>query len=199
MTPEDAPPATRRRGAELEAALLRAARDELLAVGYGRFTIEGVAERAATSRHVIYRRWKTREELALAAMRDDPTRDQTVVEDTGSLRGDLIAMLARANRTRLAMAALFTIHLGAYYQETGTTPAELRAQILGDRPRTWIDSVLERAAARGEVDLDRITPRMRTVAADLFRHEVLMTLKPVPMETIEEIVDDLVLPVLTRR
>ena len=97
------------------------------------------------------------------------------------------------------MAALFTIHLGAYYQETGTTPAELRAQILGDRPRTWIDSVLERAAARGEVDLDRITPRMRTVAADLFRHEVLMTLKPVPMETIEEIVDDLVLPVLTRR
>ena len=183
----------------MEAALLRAARDELLAVGYGRFTIEGVAERAATSRHVIYRRWKTREELALAAMRDDPTRDQTVVEDTGSLRGDLIAMLARANRTRLAMAALFTIHLGAYYQETGTTPAELRAQILGDRPRTWIDSVLERAAARGEVDLDRITPRMRTVAADLFRHEVLMTLKPVPMETIEEIVDDLVLPVLTRR
>lgn len=197
MDPEK--PATRRRGSELEKALLAAAREELIAVGYGRFTIEGVAERAATSRHVIYRRWKTREELALAAMRDDPGRDDVVIADTGSLRGDLIAMLSQANRTRLAMAALFTIHLGAYYAETGTSPAELRAKILEGRPRVWVDVALERAAERGEVDPARLTPRMRSLAGDIFRHEVLMTLKPVSQETIEEIVDDLVLPVLTGR
>jgi len=48
---------TRRRGAELEAALLDAAWDELQAVGYAGLTMEAVADRAGTSRAVLYRRW----------------------------------------------------------------------------------------------------------------------------------------------
>ena len=36
------------------------------------------------------------------------------------------------------------------------------------------------AVERGEVDQDRLTPRVRTVVADLFRHEALMRLGPVP-------------------
>lgn len=179
---------TRRRGAELEAAILDAARDELLAGGYAAFTIEKVAERAATSRHVVYRRWSTRDELALAAMRHDLVRDAAPIPDTGSLRGDLLALMTRANKTRLAMAALFSLHLGTYYQETGMTPSTLREELLGTRTIST-DVIMDRAIARGEVDPARMTPRRRALAADLFRHEVLMTLKPVPKPVIEELVD----------
>jgi len=179
---------TRRRGAELETAILDAARDELLARGYAGFTIEGVAERAATSRHVVYRRWRTREELALAALRHDVGPGTAPVPDTGSLRGDLIAVMVRANETRMSTAALFSMHLGAFYQETGMTPDTLRSELLGGRAGSS-EVIIERAIARGEVDPAGLTPRRRSVAADLFRHEVIMTLKPVPRSVIEEIVD----------
>ena len=50
----------RRRGAALEEAVLRAAIDELLAVGYARLTMDRVAERAGTNKNAIYRRWPSR-------------------------------------------------------------------------------------------------------------------------------------------
>jgi AcrR family transcriptional regulator len=179
---------TRRRGAELETAILDAARDELLGRGYAGFTIEGVAERAATSRHVVYRRWRTRQELALAALRHEVGPHSAAIPDTGSLRGDLIAVMVRANETRMTTAALFSMHLGAFYQETGMTPDALRNELLGGRAGSS-EIILERAVARGEVDAAALTPRRSNVAADLFRHEVIMTLKPVPRSVIEEIVD----------
>src|SRR5580658_8726409 len=59
---------TRRRGAALEHALLDAAWAELQDVGYAALTIEAVADRAGTSRAVLYRRWRNRPELVIAAM-----------------------------------------------------------------------------------------------------------------------------------
>src|ERR1700722_20923204 len=61
--------ATRRRGATLEHALLDAAWEELQESGYAKLTMERVAERAGTSRAVIYRRWRNRSELVIAALR----------------------------------------------------------------------------------------------------------------------------------
>ncbi|RYY09760.1 MAG: TetR/AcrR family transcriptional regulator, partial [Alphaproteobacteria bacterium] len=61
--------ATRRRGAALEDAILAAAWIELQNSGYTNFTYEAVARRAETSRPVLYRRWQTKLELALAAIR----------------------------------------------------------------------------------------------------------------------------------
>src|ERR1700722_992431 len=78
------PVATRRRGATLEHALLDAAWQELQASGYSKLTMERVAERAGTSRAVIYRRWRSRVELVIAAMRyREPVRSGSSL-DTGS-------------------------------------------------------------------------------------------------------------------
>jgi len=60
---------TRRRGAALEAALLDAAWDELQVTGYQAMTMEAVADRAGTSRAVLYRRWPKRAELVVATLR----------------------------------------------------------------------------------------------------------------------------------
>jgi AcrR family transcriptional regulator len=191
-------PARRRRGVELENALLDATWQEIVDRGYAAMTIESVAERAGTSRPVIYRRWPTKADLVRATLERTMTRDPMELPDTGSLRGDLIAVMRYANERRIGTTALLASYLGAYFQETGTSPAELRESVLGDRSSA-IDVVIDRAVARGEVDPARVTRRVRSVAFDLFRHEALMTLKPVPDNVIDEILDEVFLPLVTDR
>jgi AcrR family transcriptional regulator len=190
---ENPVPATRRRGKALEDALLDAAWNELVTVGYAQFTVEGVAERAETSRHVVYRRWKTREELARAAVGYYSSRTMPPDFNTGSLRGDLIAYLDWLCETRLSMAAVLSVQFGTYFQDTGTSLSDLRSQIRGEGPHV-IDTIVGRAVARGEADRARLTPRVMSAPIDLIRNEVMMTLQPVPMQTILEIVDEVFLP-----
>src|SRR3954468_4100254 len=116
---------TRRRGAELEEALLEAAWQELTAAGYGRFTFEGVAARAGTSRPVIHRRWPQRSDLAIAALRHFSRREAVVPPDTGSLRDDVIQLLTEFSARRSALVTLFAVQMGEYLAETGSTPAQL--------------------------------------------------------------------------
>src|ERR1700727_1883396 len=96
-TAEGSTPVTRRRGATLEHALLDAAWEELQESGYAKLTMERVADRAGTSRAVIYRRWRNRVELAIAAMRYRQPVLSGAIPDTGTLRGDVLAILRRAS------------------------------------------------------------------------------------------------------
>lgn len=147
---------------------------------------------------MIYRRWPSREVLAVAAVKHFVDRSRLPVPDTGTLRGDVIALLTQANESRLAMAAVFSVQFATFYRETGTTPAVLREQLLGDRAST-MDAIMRRARERGEVSTEDVTPRMVSLPFDLVRHEALMTLKPVPYGTIVEIVDDIFLPLVGAR
>jgi AcrR family transcriptional regulator len=186
---------SRRRGAELESALLEAAWDQLVAEGFGRFTIEAVAERAHTSKHVLYRRWAGREELLRAAIRSHGAATAPHIPDTGNLREDLLGTLRGANTRPNDLAALFTALLASHFQDVGLTPAELRAEFLGDRVPA-MKVILDRAVARGEVDPARLTPRVVAVPFDLFRHEAFMTLDQVPDRVLTEIVDEVFLPLI---
>ncbi|AYG03375.1 TetR/AcrR family transcriptional regulator [Gryllotalpicola protaetiae] len=194
---EDSQTPQRRRGEALENALLDAAWDELDEKGYDGFTIESVAERAKTSRAVVYRRWASKPELVTATVARWAQQGRAIVPDTGTLRGDLLEIFRRANETRAPYAVLMSARLGAYYAETGTSFADLRETFLSGRTST-LDTVLNRAAARGEIDAAKLTPRIRAVAFDLYRHELLMTLKPVPEDVIESIIDEVVLPLMKK-
>jgi AcrR family transcriptional regulator len=180
-------PARRRRGRLLETAILDAAWEQLQADGYAGFTIEGVAERAGTSRPVIYRRWEDKDELVGAAITHGLHWEPLAVEDTGSLRSDLMELLHRANEARSGLLPLFSVLIGSYFASSGVTFADIRF---------GIDEILDRGVARGEVDPDRLTPRVRAVVFDLFRHDLLMTMKPVTDDQITAIVDEVFLPLV---
>jgi AcrR family transcriptional regulator len=195
---KDGPKQERRRGSELEDAILEAAWEQLTAEGYGHFTIDTVAARARTSKPVLYRRWKTSDELLHAAIRHHGAGRAAPSPDTGSLRGDLLALLRRANSNIGDLTALLSGMLGSYFKETGVTPADLRAELLGERARS-AEVVIERAISRGEVDPARLTPRIMSLPSDLWRHEVIMTLKPVPDHVLRQIVDDIFIPLVERR
>jgi len=187
---------TRRRGAELEQAILDAAWEQLTAEGYEHFTIDTVAARARTSKPVLYRRWKAREDLLRDAVRHRGAADPPAIPDTGTLRGDLLELLAHANSTSNPLAALVSSMLGTYYNQTGPTPAELREAFLSQRGSA-VQQVVNRAVERGEIDPARLTPRIIDLPFDLARNEWLMTLKPVPDHVLRQIVDDIFIPLVT--
>ncbi|MCA2242988.1 MULTISPECIES: TetR/AcrR family transcriptional regulator [Mycobacterium] len=188
----------RRRGPALEEALLDAAWTELTERGYDELTIDAVAVRAGTSRAVLYRRWPNKQELALAAVAHEVAKDVVVAPDTGSLRGDVIALLRQANKVRVALVVPLLTRLGGFYQQTGSSLADLETLVRGRRDGA-LEQAIQRAIDRGEIQPDQMTERIARLPVDLFRYEVLMTLRPLPDEAIEEIVDTVWLPLLDRR
>ncbi|MBD8057952.1 TetR/AcrR family transcriptional regulator [Cellulomonas sp. JH27-2] len=195
---DDDEPRRRRRGAALEAALLEATWDELIEVGYGALTLDSVAQRAGTSRPVIARRWPTKPDLVRAAVVRMTALGDFVTPDTGSLADDVRQALRQSNEKRASVSTLLVAYLGGYFLETGTNLAQLRDEMIAGRTNRF-DEIVDRAIARGEVEPAGLTPRMRSVAFDLYRNEAVMRLGPVPEDVIDEIVDDVFVPLLTRR
>ncbi|WP_405164458.1 TetR/AcrR family transcriptional regulator [Nocardia sp. NBC_01499] len=195
MHPSNPQSLQRRRGAVLEEALLDAAWAVLREHGYAGFTLEAVAGRAGTSRPVLARRWSSRRELLHATITHASARRPIATPQTGTLRGDLIALLGEVNNSRIDLATVMGVQLGGYYQETGETLADLREISLRGQ-KTVLDDILAAAIERGEIDPARLTPRLRTLPADLLRHHVFMTLQPMPDADIEDIIDSIFLPLI---
>jgi len=186
---------TRRRGAELENAILEVAWAELIERGYSGLSFEAVAERAQTSKPVLYRRWPTKDALMLAAISHRGIMRPSAPPETGSLRGDMIAVLTSANWMADGVAGLFSSVLSSYFAETGVSPAQLRATVFGDGP-TGMQKIVQRAVDRGELPPGVLPPRVVSLPIDLFRHELLMTLDEVPEATVIDIVDTVFMPLV---
>ncbi len=184
----------RRRGAALEQAILDAAWDELGQVGYRNFTIEGVAARAQTGKQAIYRRWPGRAQLVIAAMRVHAPAYSGEIPDTGELRGDVLALLRRAVE-RWVQLGPETFH--GLLAELVEHP-EYAALINRHAGEAAMRTILERAAARDEINPDQVTPRIAALPVDLFRHEAFLASAPVPDSMILEIVDEIFLPLVHR-
>jgi len=195
MSLKSAAPLQRRRGEVLEKALLDAAWAELTERGYDDLTVDAVAVRAGTSRAVLYRRWPNKQDLVLAALTQHVKAEFVAAPDTGSLRGDVVELLKLANKIRVRLAVLLFTRLGGFYREANTNLAELGAYVQGGRDAV-LDEVIERALARGEIQPGQVSRRVARVPVDLFRYELMMTLQPVADEVIEEIVDDVFLPLV---
>ena len=187
-------PLTRRRGAALEEALLDAAWDELQASGYAHFTMDGVAERAGTSRAVLYRRWRNRPELVVAALRKHRPMLSGAVPDTGNLRDDVLAVLQRVSDQMTAVGPETIYGLVGDYIADADLFAALREQVLHVAADVMA-TILKRAEARGEARGD-ISPRIATLPTDLLRHELLLNRTPPTERTIVEIIDDVFLPLV---
>ncbi|MBL7486876.1 TetR/AcrR family transcriptional regulator [Frankia sp. AgB1.9] len=192
------PAGTRRRGAALERAILAAVWEELTAVGYSGLTIEGVAERARTSRTVLYRRWSTRAQLVVAAMTQS-IPEPADLPDTGSLRNDVITLLTRLESRFDGLPA--DAVRGLLFEVLQDPEAvAIRDQVVQPQCTDLVMILLGRAAARGEIDPSLIKRRIASLPKDLVRAEYL-TRKDgrVPEDVIAEIVDDVFLPLVRYR
>ena len=188
----------RRRGPQLESALLDAAWDELVEVGFANLTMESVAARAQTGVAVLYRRWANKDQLVFAAIEHYGHARPVEIPDTGTLRGDMLALLTAMSRARATfMAVAAAAGFSGLLASTGLTPAQARDKILGDQRVRGDQIIYRRAHDRGEIDLDRIPPAVLAMPFDLVRHDLLMNLGPVKPERITSIVDEIFLPLVT--
>jgi AcrR family transcriptional regulator len=94
MPAPHSPPTTRPgRRARSERAILQATRALLGEVGVRGLTIEGVAARSGVAKTTIYRRWRDKDELALAAVWNDLASGLQAPRDVGDTRQELLAFL----------------------------------------------------------------------------------------------------------
>ncbi len=189
-------PATRRRGPELEDAILDAAWEVLAEHGYPGFTYEAVAAKAGTSRPVLYRRWPQRDDLLLATLAKFWQSHPIAIPDTGHVRDDALRFLRDVGAGRSRLVTLISVQLADYFRDSGTTISKLRDTLRLPGQATALEKIVARAVARGELpDVPR-PARVINLPFDLLRHDMLLTLQAVPDEALVEIVDDVWLPLL---
>ncbi|WP_046469238.1 TetR/AcrR family transcriptional regulator [Allosalinactinospora lopnorensis] len=185
----------RRRGDALNAAIFEATLAELAQAGYSGLTMERVAERARASKASLYRRWPGKVELVMDAVYH-VLPDPEAATATGSLRGDLLAMLRNA-ADQLAGPAGYAIRgLLSDALRDPEQAAQIRAHARGNSLRT-VREIVRRAAERGEVDAGAITDRQLETGHALMRFHFLTHGAPVPDEIVTGIVDEVVLPLFT--
>lgn len=193
-------PAARRRGATLEVAILQAAAEVLKESGVQGLTMDEVARRAGTNKNAIYRRWPSRVALGIAAYSQMAAADVTP-PDTGSLRGDALEMLRRANSTWSSPYGEILRGLLAAAGGAAELLAELGGPAAGGTAyeSVWL-TLLGRAVARGEAVAEALHPRVASVPTALLRNEYVTRGVPaVPDDVLTEIIDEVFLPLVHGR
>jgi AcrR family transcriptional regulator len=144
----------RPRSAEADRAILGAALQIAAESGLARMTMEAVAARAGVGKATVYRRWDSKEALFADALRS-VAGDLPVPEDTGSFRGDWLALFG-GERAVIAPAAIRI--MPRLMAEAGDDPLLFRVvydTMVGPRRAVGAELV-RRGQARGELreDLD---------------------------------------------
>ncbi len=189
----------RKRDHSRDPEILEAALDVLAEVGYEGMTVDMVATRAKAGKATLYRRWPSKAELvidAIACMKQHPGPGQGTVilpPDTGSLRGDLVAMVKpkavsdgnRHLRIMLGVASMISQH-----------PELLEA--INDimlRPRTSAYEVIfGRAVERGEIEPGVDVELLSSLGPAMGMFRALYQQKAPSRETMLHLIDTVILP-----
>ncbi|MDT5065997.1 MAG: hypothetical protein QOK02_2152 [Mycobacterium sp.] len=138
---------------EITAAITGAVLDELAERGYARLSMESVAKRAGVGKSALYRRWASKQEMALSVVAEFSV-GQAASPDTGSLEGDI--------RESLEAVAHWLSHpkfsriLPDLIAEVGRNPelGDIVESMIGRPRRERGAIILQRALERGELDPD---------------------------------------------
>jgi AcrR family transcriptional regulator len=193
----------RKRGAALEDAIRQAAFEELTAVGYTAFSVEGVAARARTGKASIYRRWATKQELVMDALSGGlPTAEECGLVpdlDDSVTTADALYGVARAiGRVIMSPAG---DAMRAIKCEALADPQ--LAQLIDDRfqapRRAALIGLLERGVVRGEVRPGAATQLVADVIPAVLTHRVIMQREPLTERDIVAIMEQVFIPLIAAR
>jgi len=194
---QHAPRPGRRRDHTRDPEILDAALQVLAETGYDGMTIDMVAARAKAGKATLYRRWPSKAELvidAVACMKKGDL-DQENLPDTGTLRGDLIAMIKphtieEGERKLQIMAGLMSM----LSRDPDLTQA-VNAAIV--EPRAAVNRILmRRAVHRGEISPDHDIETLSLVTPSMAAYRVLVLKKPVDRPFLISMIDGVLLPAL---
>ncbi|KIF67514.1 TetR family transcriptional regulator [Streptomyces sp. AcH 505] len=186
----------RRRGPVLERAILDAALEQLSTVGWNGLTMEGVAAAAQTGKAAVYRRWPSKEDLVVEALRDGlPTMEEP--PDLGSVRADLYELCAAIregmySRTGAALRAVL-------HECDGSSAERFHELIISSviEPSTRLfGEVVRRGIARGEVRSDAADAMVYDVIPALMMYRTKVCASDWADVEIAEVIDKVMMPLL---
>jgi AcrR family transcriptional regulator len=175
-------------------AILDAAMDLVAEVGYDRATIDAIAARAGVSKPTLYRRWPHGKPEVVADALRERHAEAGRTPDTGSLRGDLLALVA-LQTSHLDEDVHLACGLLTQLRTSEELAAVMHEHVIGEE-RARLATILERAAARGELPAGQVSPLFADVAGAVVFTRVTITGEPVDEAFAEELVDHVLLPIL---
>ncbi|MYX44359.1 TetR family transcriptional regulator [Streptomyces sp. SID89] len=180
---------------EREAELYAAVLDLLREVGYDALTMDAVAARTRSSKATLYRQWGGKAELVVRAVRHDKPSsfDGT---DTGSLRGDLHALVAREDDCTMEQNSALMRGLAMAMHNNPDLRQAFREQLIEPETAAF-NRLVRRAVDRGEVRAD--CPALDFVVhmmAGGFVVRALMEDQPPTQDFLRSYIDAVVLPAL---
>ncbi|NQX10763.1 TetR/AcrR family transcriptional regulator [Microbacteriaceae bacterium VKM Ac-2855] len=192
---ETTPKLGRKRDHTRDPEILAAALDVLAETGYERMTVDMVAARAKAGKATVYRRWGSKEELVIEAVAcmKKADLDEATVPDTGSLRGDLVAMIRphsieEGERKLRIMAGLTSM----IARDPDFAKAAAAAIV---EPRARINRMfLQRAIDRGEISADCDVDAISSISPSMAFYRTLMLNKPVDRAFLMSVIDGVILP-----
>ncbi|MEU0226628.1 TetR/AcrR family transcriptional regulator [Streptomyces sp. NPDC006284] len=137
---------------EREAELYEAVLDLLREVGYDALTMDAVAARTRSSKATLYRQWGGKPELVVKAMRHNKPGEISEV-DTGTLRGDLHALLAREDDCTMAQNSALMRGVAMALHQNPDLRQAFREQLV-EPEMAEFRRLLQRAVDRGEIRAD---------------------------------------------
>jgi AcrR family transcriptional regulator len=180
----------RPRSAQADQAILKATLEELADVGFEALSIEAVAARAGVGKTTIYRRWPSKTELVLEAIK--AIHAEAPVIDTGNFRNDLLALLRSAFQLRATLVEELVLKAMGEIKSNPEVFQVFMARHVTPRFQAIIQ-MIERAKARGELRQDVDTALIIGIAAGPYFFQILFSaIAPIPApspEMVEQLVD----------
>ncbi len=176
---------------------------ELLAVtlqllqehGYDRLTVDAVAATARASKATVYRRWPSKAELVLAAFIEG-VRQVAVPPETGTLRGDLL----RLGEVICQEVGQNAGTIRAVLVEVSRNPAlnEVMQHQFIEQRKALMRHVLREAVDRGEIQEAAISDELWDLLPGYLIFRSVLPTRPPTAETVQTLVDDVIIPSLIR-
>ena len=191
----DQPRLGRKRDHTRDPEILNCALEVLAETGYDGMTIDMVASRAKAGKATLYRRWPSKAELvidAVACMKNGDLQSEDL-PDTGTLRGDLLAMIKPHSIEDSARKLQVMAGLVSMLTRNPELADAVNATIVD--PRASINRMFfQRAIDRGEISAECDIETLSLVSPSMAAYRVLVERKPVDREFLMALVDGVILP-----
>jgi AcrR family transcriptional regulator len=178
----------RPRSSECELAILQATRELLVEGGVRGLTIEKAAARAGVAKTTIYRRWRDKDELALAVVLD-MVEQVVMLPELGNTRAELLAFV------NAAVDVLGSTLMGRVMQglvsDLATDPdlaQAFRERVVSVRDAE-VERLVERGIARGDLRADTDPETAHDLLIGPVYYRLLLTGQPLDRAFAKHTVD----------
>ncbi|MDT7709076.1 MAG: hypothetical protein QOG20_4683 [Pseudonocardiales bacterium] len=183
---------------ERERAIIHATLELLAETGYDALRLDAVAARAKASKATLYRHWTGKADLVVAAVKSYEHTDHLIGEtDTGTLRGDLLAILRAIRDTMTGPTGQILTGVMIAMQRDSELAGAVRTSILKDRQH-MIQRMLDRAIARGELPADTGTEIFEEIAPAVVFTRIFILGRPTNETDLTRLADNILIPLMTR-